>query len=382
MSDPVLDKLQGSASNLYQARAGVNLAKLFGLGLAGGATIAGVSGLKDLWTGTQSPPPKLPLRQQFITVPVRSREKEAGPLTKAAHAFLMLKQANPPAITPGEYAAGSVLEPFLPKPGEDPGWSDTFMNFDADSLSKIPWWVMGAPLALAGGAYLGHKATSSVLGKSKDNETNSELNQAKKRYEQALIPKTANEKQGAVVTMLDALYDKLEKQASDPLTAGYSAADEILKSANNYGYGNTALGAAGLASLLIAAGSGVGAYNWSRGGDEDNSIDEALRQRREKLYAAGPPPIVAIPVPADKMQKKKIFPRAGLLGLRDQFQSKDAGAESTPAVASAMLGKFEAQQNELAKKTAIMLGAKEPQQEKALPPAAPQLPSVLNAVSA
>jgi hypothetical protein len=358
------------------------------------AAIRGLKGLGDVWSGSHAPPPTLPTRQQFLTVPVPRREKRAGPYQQlAAGCAAIQKNAASWAPGPGEWTAAKVLDTLgLIKNQAGSNWSankELFMNHAAKTVQDMPWALPTAVAAIGGGAYLGHTLTDSALNAAKSHETDTELEESKRQYEQALRPKAA------AAHPLGDLYDHIEKTAGapeDPMRAGYLLATALLeptieKAAYNIGPLNPLLGMYLTAAGATGLGSGIAAYNWARGHDEQKLVADALKQRRERMFAQGPASLYAVPQEVDPNEPELHPPEPGHFsteGLRARLQkvlphkALPHKAAAVGGSADATLSRFKAQRQQLAQQTAAFLGV-EPKPDKSKP-AEPQpqpLPSVV-----
>ncbi len=354
--------------NVFRADTAKQIGML-GLGSAGlFAALRGVRGLADTWHNTHGAPPMLPTRRQFISVPVPrqkdpQQKRASGPFAAAAAAMLAVKHADGP-MDAGTTLAGRALDAVggLKAP-DGANWGalkDTWWNHGARSVTQMPWATWAAPLAIAGGGYLGHKAVDTALGAAKNRETDSELAEARKGYERALMPKHAD----APPDPLDVAYDRM-------------------KAANALGPLNGALGGYALAATLLAGGAGVSAYNWHKSHSEGKTMDEALRQRRERMFAQGPAPIVAMPQEYDDPELSPPTPaRFSVADLRGKLQHALPKAANVAQAADGALQRFEQNKQRLAQQTAAMLGAL-PDDKSAKPaaPAPPQLPSVAHSIA-
>lgn len=337
-----VDTMLAMPGNRFHAESAKQLLGLI-LGAAGvGAAARGAQGLGDLMSESSTPEPKLPLRRQVVTIPVPERKK--GPYLKLAEQMLAIeKKADGPAPAPTTLTPppdgltrtmGKVLNYFggLKAPDET-NWGvkpEALWNYSAQNLAEIPAMMWAGIPAIAGAGYLGYKGVDKLLQPAKRMETDSDLERAKREYEAALAGKQAS------TQPLDRLA---EKRALHPLIA------QILS-----GYGLAALGAGGLGAMA--------GYNWQRGTAPDKTLEDALRQRRERMFASGPPPIIAIPVPAEQHQHK---------------------AANTAVAADTVLKNFEQKRVQQAQQTAQMLGLNQDKKPAAAPakPVPPQLPSVV-----
>jgi hypothetical protein len=332
-------------------------------GAAGvGAAVRGAGGLLDLIRGTVGPAPKLPVRQQVVTVPIPRRDEERHKYGAfQAIAAAAAKQAEAP-LSPGTSLAGRALDAAggLKAPGESPGLlRDAFWNFSARTPGAMGWALPAGVAMIGGGLYAGHKLTDMALNYAKGREDDSELDAARRRYEAALRggAKTAAAEANPYPG-LDRAFDALEKSASWQ--------DLISQATGTY-----ALTAGTLAAL-----AGAGAYNYTRSHAEDKAVNEALQRRREQLFAAGPPPIVAVP---EEIEEER--PR-GLAALRHHL-----GRGALPKVANlaastnAVMARLQARTQAIRQQTLQALGVQPepPPDRKPAEVVPPRPPSVMQA---
>ena len=159
------------------------------------------------------------------------------------------------------------------------GHAGAIGGLDEASAWQKPWAYPLGGAALAGGLYGGWKLTDYLLDKTKNMEQESELEAARKDYEDALAGR--RKMASAEPRPLDALADLYEKRA------GWW----------NEGLGLGLLGTGGIAGL-----SGLGAYNWTRSIAEDKAVEEAVRRRQAQIAEQSPSPIMAIPTPVPIME--------------------------------------------------------------------------------
>ncbi len=347
--------------NQFNATTLRNIAGL-GLGAFGlAAALRGLKGTRDIAADAVAPAPTAPLRRrQAIVVPVRAADDEDGPYKAAADACRELTKS---AHGWGVETAGRALDAVgLLKDQGGQNWGpgkDTLMNYGAKSVGQIPAAVWAAPLAIGGGAYLGHKLTDSLLSASKTKEDDSELSTAKRDYEQALAQTAGH---------------KMAEEGGDAIDRLYE------KRANMLGPLNGPLGGYLLAASLLAGGAGTASYNWARGRSEDKAVGDALKQRREQMFAGGPPPIYVVPQPVAS-RKPPAQPSLPEEPRKKRQLALPAPVKTanTAEAASNAIARLDSQREQLTQRTMSMLGIKpdEPKADKPQEvPAAPPLPSV------
>jgi hypothetical protein len=270
--------------------------KILGAALFAGAVGAGgrtLQGLHHFLRRNLAPPPKIPLRQSVIPVPVAvDKEAAARPLHAVGlrlAAALEKSALEPPArfgSEPGRWTAEHVahLAGLMRPQGANWGSARNFMTgWGAANMGDKPWVIPAAAAAVGGGLYGGYKLTDWLLDKTRRREQDSELEAAKRRYEAALMGR----------------FDKEAAAGSDPL-------DELAASCMEK---DAALGTlAGLALLgmgTIGLGSGLASYNWARSRSRTKALEEAIRRRQEALFAQSPRPIMAVPIPRPRPAREK-----------------------------------------------------------------------------
>lgn len=380
MADNFADKMR-MAGNVNTALIARRIAGL-GMGSLGvGAAIAGVGGLMHLATRSFAPPPTLPSRRQRIVVAVPEKTA-AGPYAAAAAAFGAVKAAQPrvPALSELPVGTETVARGLdtlgMLKDPNGANWSlpwDSIMNYGGRALADKPWAIPAATAAIVGGGYLGHKLTSMAVDKARNVEGDSELSTAKQRYESALMPKSA-----ADATLLR-VFDRILPDTlapGDAVKFGYALADALLGSEKRAMTGlgpiNTLMGAYLAAAGTIGVGSGVAAYNWAKSNSPDSQIEDALRARREQLFAAGPSPIMLVPQPQSQSQRPRPRPYPQL-----------AKVGHAGTAASEMLNRMETKKQQMAQQVAAMFST-DKGKATTKPQATPTpvaLPSVLNATA-
>lgn len=246
------------------------LLSLGALGLLGGG---GVAALQHLGSGTSNlkRPVTLPLSRSYIRVPVpEDDDEEPGGVKLAAAALAArVKRADGPRTDPTLVErAATGLGMVAPTAGPDTRSAFSQWAWPKNVLSRldVPGYVGLAAPAAIGSAAAGHALASGVLGWKRRRDRQSEVAAARERFLQAITGKAAAEADAG----------GLEKDASlwNKLTGGMLA-----------------LG------LLSAMGTGSAAYGYARDHSRAKALRDALRQRREEMYEASPPPIIAMPAP-------------------------------------------------------------------------------------
>jgi hypothetical protein len=236
-------------------------------------------------------------------------------------------------------------------PGTRPGWAHSLLSGWGESSPGHMPWVYPAGVAAAGaGLYGGYKLTDWLLDRARKHEISSELERARKEYQEAMLGQYAGQK-AASADPLDALF---EKQAAvwGPLA----------------GMGLLGMGTIGLAS-------GMGAYHWARDRSKTRALEEAIRRRQEALFAQAPRPIVAIPTPH----------QVGTPPLPGEEEDEEDGlpkAASLAQAADGVLRRFQAQKQQAAQHWQTLINGPPKGGERAQkpqPPQPPQLPTLAGA---
>jgi hypothetical protein len=264
--------------NQTQVEALNNILAWGGGALALGAGARGLSGLgsflnRNLGGGVQTPQ-----RQSFVRIPVpvkvKTREERDAMLAAAQE---QEKEAGFAKLAASATQTMADWMGLLRRPNEIPGaLHNAFAGWNqADMLNK-PWVLPTGAAAIGGGLYGGWKLTDYLLDKTKDVEQESELEEARKDYENALAGRRKVAAANAAPKALDALADLYEKRG---------------------GWWDQLKGTGLLLGGGIALGSGLGAYNWTRSLAEDKAVEEAVKRRQSQITEQAPSPVMAIPTP-------------------------------------------------------------------------------------
>jgi hypothetical protein len=173
-------------------------------------------------------------------------------------------------------------------------------DMDSQMMAKSAidtYWEMPAGVAAgAGGLYGGWKLMDWIMSKRRKQRMGSELDTAKRQYEQALkdqyssamMSKTA----AAPGATLDAVFDKV----NDPEhQAAHLEKVAFLKSITGPIDQAAKLGTNAYLTALMAitGGAGLGAYSWTKSRSKAKALERAVNKRRQ--MRAAPQPIMAIP---------------------------------------------------------------------------------------
>ncbi len=326
MPEPVSrDAKMALPDNQLQVGAFGDVLKMLGATAGLGAAYRGARGLYDMaTTPTDISTYRPPLPQRLVPVPVPKpkrppgeEEEEGlpaikvagGPATAPATEFSnpagweAQQQANPVSSWLGSHIFNATGA--LRSPGTDRSvMGDWFFNQNAKDPSGMPWYHMAMPAAMTGGFYGGYKLTDYLLDKSRHNELDSELDYSRRKYQRALLGrgKTASEGESPV-DELDVLYDALEKRGIWDWTAPLIGS----------------LGAVGLAGAI---GGGILSYDYTRRGNADTALQEALKERKRQIYRQAPAAMLAVPHEIDPDEEEPTWRdnlASGLALTRDQL---------------------------------------------------------------
>lgn len=273
-ADGPLDDPSVAAQNAGQGDA---IRRLALLALASGGVGAAVRGMQGLGGVSSDPPPPQP-RYAVLPIPVpQRREQSLRPLKRANDLNPGFMQA-PLTWASNRLADGVGL---MKQPGEEWDGARNYLSGWGQSMADKPWAWAAAPVAAGAGLYAGYKGTDAVADHVRAGTIDDELDEARKRYEAALLAHGHKAAEGTLEGDLDRLYQ---------LTQGRPVKRAV---------GLGALGGAGLLGLGTIGGiSALGAYQWGRGNSQRKALEEAMRRRQEVLLAR-PPMLTAVPTPYD-----------------------------------------------------------------------------------
>ena len=270
---PTFDQAQAQKrSDLFAQLSQIGLT---GLGLGAGAR--GLIGLKNMLSAKQAPTPN---QGAILPVPVRVPNDNEGEPNELMDKYGSLRG----------FADGLVKEAFGRIEGASP-------------LSSR-WGIPAAVAAGTGGAVGGWHMIDWLLGQPKRDDLNDDLHSAETDYHRALSDQYQAAMMGksAAATDIDALFDELcEKQAGvwDTIgTLGTAGPRAVLGDDNTEAVLGSYLAAAG----LLATGSGMAAYDWTKLRSPGNVLSKAMAIRARQR--ATPPPVTAV---YDETEKNK-FP--------------------------------------------------------------------------
>lgn len=184
---------------------------------------------------------------------------------------------------------------------KEAGWFSDVLSGGANTDSNH-WWG-SPPLSFAAGAaglYGGWKLSDMLMDSRRKSQLQSELDAAKKEYEEAL---RGESKLGQA---LDHLFDELEKNANTADIAG------------------SAMGLAALLGLIGGGGAGYLTYNMAKSRDPGALKEKAKKQYRAEQYRKRPSPIFARPVP--QSASTNVLPPSEETGIEDETSPLDKAA--------------------------------------------------------
>ncbi len=305
MDEELRAKLLDS-QNQHKVLAYSMIPRLALLGLSAGAAWRALRGARGLVERSAAPEPKLPIREAIVPLMIpASRKPEPRPTDasvqrraqpfKAAGAEPASWLKDPiTALTQRVGDAAGMLHD--PKNPAGRGLAGMLWGDSATSKSDMPllWPLGGAALGL--GLYGGYRGMGAALDRARQHERDSELDAARRRYEEeiaaALPAKTAEAAvprlSAATAAKLDEIYDRIEASGAEK-TAMLGAL----------------LGAMMLGGGLSATAAGLGTYNFMTKADEGRqflngpleraALEKALRRRQQALFAGDAVPIVLVP---------------------------------------------------------------------------------------
>ena len=147
-------------------------------------------------------------------------------------------------------------------------WPRSAISFDgrgATRPSDIAWYYPLLAASALGGAYAGHKGTDMLLDRRRAKSVDSDLERAKKKYEQSL--------QASARTKLSSAMEKLAISAGEALGLYLAAAGGLGAGAASYGYSN------------------------AQSRSKRKVMEDAAKARKMQLRGARPPVMYAVPKP-------------------------------------------------------------------------------------
>lgn len=276
-----------------QARANV-VKQILYLGLAGaGAGVAGRSalGLRHLFQQPREIPfiSPGPSTMDFpLATPPEKQKRVAGAGNIAKLAAELDKLAAEPGLMD---RASTMIGDAIPEVTSrlpDLGITHWLSQHVSDQ-NKSPW---AAPLTMGAvglGVGGGWKLTDSLLKQRQQADLDSDLEKAKKEYQDALLSQqTAGQKLAA-----DSPHAKL-----DDLCDTYLEKAALFGSGVDTAVADTAGRPLGLllsAMGVVGAGSAYGTYNWTKDRSRASLLDKAMKERSRQLWNRNPQQVVVLP---------------------------------------------------------------------------------------
>lgn len=269
-------------NNYLKSEALKSVLLLLGGGLAAGAGMRAWSGRRYLFGQPQIDEEKERQKQrlggQFVPLPY--------PVPKSAAAEAVQKLAG---IMDRTVVAGEPLPPSYLMRGDH-----------ANYKSTIPWFLPASALAMLGGFFGGNALTDKVLDTHRKTDLESEVEQAKREYQRALLSQFQTGKRAEDESVGDQIGREL---------------DEIVEILDKKAlWGDVAGGATGAAltlAALLSLGSGYLSYNAAKSRSPSKLLEEAYKRRQRELAAARPPELTIVPVPVRGYEEAERLPHPG-----------------------------------------------------------------------
>jgi hypothetical protein len=253
---------------------------LGGIGLGAGAGVRALTGFRDMLARSMA-----------------AKRRVTRPAVIEIGVPQMPKMAEDVGYTPSLHIPTQAQEI---KP-DSAGWADWFAGRTNVNKWEKPWFLSAALGAPALGIYGGYKTMDSMINAAQKRDRVKELDNAKDEYRKALLEQyAANGIKGAsekseLAKDLDTLVD-LVKQA-----------DYLSTAANMY---------LPLAAIL-AGGTGLATYNWTKSRSPEERLAKAIKQRERLRWAARPPEIYAVAKPVPPTKPKDVFTAASADEISD-----------------------------------------------------------------
>ena len=258
-----------------------------------GAMLRGATGLRDMFTAQTLPTPSLLGKMQTVPLPRLHRpgtaEQEKDQPKLAAEKTAEPPPSAPPPATPGAgfdittipnwIAKRLIYEPFLQtKPGQVRSPANALAVGDgAHNTMGVPLAWAAFPAALAGG-YAGFKGMDAFLDKRRKQQKQTEIEQVKQQYMDALRGKYASTAE--LGDDFDAAADvELEKIANLDAPAPPAALERALPIPRLDHFAGQYAGFNLAAALAAAMAGGYLGYNHANKNSRRKLMEEALRRR-------------------------------------------------------------------------------------------------------
>lgn len=260
-------------------------------GLGGGAAIRGVTGIGGLFNKKkQIPEPdtysntpsiiEVPVPRLHTPTPEEEEEerkkRQLMGMPKLAGGIYQKERSR--TIPPVGSNARRDYDTWKP---ENRGMVGFAAGDNATDAWSIPWMAPSAVLGGGAALYGGYKLTDWLLNKRRKTDTENELDDAKKKYRNALYAQYTP--------------SQLEKTSND-IGAGLAAlSDKYIKEAHLSNLAGKALGGYGVLAGTLALGTGLATYNYMKSRSPEERIKKILRQRAQERFLRRPPELYAVP---------------------------------------------------------------------------------------
>jgi len=279
--NPTLPVTPAEAKQIENPAAKTNqeaLAQLLQLGLTGvgiGAGTRGLLGLRDLVSRPAYAPANIGPKPAVVEVNVPSPEEDERKRKKLAE------------VRPFEGDLSSVPKIDVNSVRGSGLWNWLKGLTHTDITSK-PFYYPAAIGTGIGSLYAGYKGVDTILNARHKADREKELEDAKREFQNALVEQYKADGAKSASPNLEREWDILVKQATpEPGTW----AETLNNAAGKVTGGYLALAA------LLAAGSGIGAYQYTKSQAPENRIAKAIKQRERLRWASKPPEIYAVSKP-------------------------------------------------------------------------------------
>lgn len=264
-----------------------------------GAAARGMMGLSQLLS-TQDTKRKLITRQgtdkyvSTLPIPQYVDDDEEDPSVKIAKEEHVIDPTGGSGIRMTERGPeppdGPIRDQWLNYKKPDRGGYGFLMGDQATKPSGIPWYIPGITLGAAGGLYGGFKLVDWLVKKRQKDETEAELEEAKDRYQSALmsqysadnVEKWSSDNQ--LGQELDRLYHAVKVRTNGNIKQAAFFGSNLL---------GTAAGSYGVLASLLALGAGVGTYKYVKSRSPEERLKKVLEQRERERWLRKPPEMYA-----------------------------------------------------------------------------------------
>lgn len=297
--------------SVLKQQAAEQLMSLLGLGTASGIGFRSMLGLRDMLHGQPSIPvaPNNQLPQVLKIPNAKPAEEEAAqavvPMRKAAAGLdgLLSHLRNPSQLAAQASQATQAATQAATK------WiASVLPNIDTQKPLGTEWGIPLGTAVAGGGASAGYHLLDWLLGKQKAQQNDAEVDSAYKDYEAALQDryttamqaKRAGDDRG-VTALAEAYLAAPEPEGTTKQAAVMSLLGWLvpgIDSAYSTVYGHdrwqAIKGGVNTAALAAMLGSGKLTYDWARGQNKEELLQQALKLREMQRSRMSPPPLLAL----------------------------------------------------------------------------------------